>query len=283
MPIWPAVVTVVAMGSLPFLSILVANVGQGLDGDRVLTWWAVTLTVGLAVVALAALAGRRTAGWVGVLTGVAVYLFSNYPAITNLRETVGLSMADLTWWVLVSAVVLALAVPVTRHPSAQLALAVLASAFLLLPVAQVLSATLAPDEPDQPRSAAEAITLEHTPNVYWFVLDGLAGPPFLRDEVGLDPDPFVAHLRARGFEVQEGSRSNYPFTNLALSSALEMEYVYEGVTEPAQNPYYERLQGHNRTVDIFLANGRARLPGVLQVERLLGARGPLLRRPRAAR
>lgn len=93
------------------------------------------------------------------------------------------------------------------------------------------------------------------PNVYWIVLDGQAGPPFLRDELGLDPEPFLDSLRGRGFDVQERSTSNYPLTHLAIASALEWEYLYEGIDEPGAGPFLERLRGDNRTVDALLANG----------------------------
>lgn len=253
--VWPTVVAVAALASLPYVSLLAANVDQGVDLGRVATWWAVTLAVALAAVAAAARAGRATARWVGALVGVALYLFFHYPAITDLRATVGdVGPGGAAWWGLVAAVVLVVAVPVVRTSAGQRFVAIAAPALLLLPVAQLATApaTAAPER--SPASEAPAVELAHTPNVYWFVLDGQAGPPFLRDALGLDPDPFLDHLRGRGFDVLEQARSNYPFTHLAMASALEMEYLYDGVEEPAAGPYFERLRGDNRTVDTFLAN-----------------------------
>jgi hypothetical protein len=265
--LWPPLVTVVALATLPYLSLLAANVDQGLDLRRVGTWWLATLAVGLGLVALAARRSRTAARRVGALVGVALYLFFNYPAVTGLRRSLDVPLGDLAWWGLVSAVVVAAAAPVTRRRGAQVFLAVWAPVLLLLPLAQLATAGPAeatPDGstaegpgagPDAGPAAGDAPELTHRQNVYWFILDGQAGPPFLREELGLDPDPFLDHLRDRGFRVLEQARSNYPFTHLAVPSALEMAYLYEDVPEPAPGPYFERLQGDNATVDLFRANG----------------------------
>lgn len=253
---WPAVLTVVALGSLPYLALLGANVGEVLELGRVATWWAVTLAAGLAPLAVAARFGRPAVRHAGALVGVALYLFFNYPGITGLQAAVGTSLADPWWWALVAGVVLAVAVPVTATTTVQRFLAILAPALLLLPVAQLVAGAPATAGPDRVAAADSVGELTRTPNVYWFVLDGQAGPPLLR-ELGMDPDPFLDTLRGHGFDVQEQARSNYPFTHLAIPSALEMTYLYEGVEEPSPGPYFERLQGDNATVDTFLANGYA--------------------------
>lgn len=251
---WPALVTVLALGSLPYASLVAANVGEPLDLGLILIWWVVTLSAGLAVVAIAGRGGRRTARWAGALVGVATYLFFNYPAITGIRELVGPPLVDLAWWALFSAVVLTIAVPLTRRSAVQRFLAYVAAGLLVLPMVEAATTSLAAAEPGVPTRAGSTIALTHTPNVYWFVLDSQAGPPFLREEIGMDPDPFLDHLRGRGFDVQERASSNYPMTHLSLSAALDMRYVYEGLGEPIPGPYHQRLQGHNLTVDTFLAN-----------------------------
>lgn len=251
--VWPAVLTVVAMACLPYVALLASNVGEVLDGGRVLTWWLLTLAAGLVPVGLAALHSRRAARWVGAVAGVALYLFFHYRVVTDLREPFGVTMSAPAWWAVASLVVLAVAVPLARLRSPQVFLAILAPALLVLPAVQLVTALPAAAEPPD-RTTTDAAELVHTPDVWWFVLDGQAGPPFLRG-LGMDPDPFIGHLETRGFDVLEHARSNYPFTHLAVASAMDMEYLYEGTAEPGAGPYFERLQGDNRTVDTFLANG----------------------------
>lgn len=253
-PVWPALVTVVGLGSLPYVSLLAANVGEHLDVERVLTWWLITLAVGLTLVGLAAGIDRGTGRWFGALVGVATYLFFNYPAITGLREAMAVPIADVAWWALVSAAVIAIAFPLIRIPVGQQFLALLAPALLLVALVRLITASPVTGTHERTLPAGLGPSMHHTPNIYWFVLDGQAGPTFLRDRIGLDPDPFLDSLRGRGFHVQTDARANYPLTHLSVGSTLDMEYLYEGVREPAPGPYFQRLQGHNRTVDILLAH-----------------------------
>ena len=253
-PVWPAVVTVVALGSLPYLNLLAANVGESVQLGTVALWWVTTVGVGLAVVGVASRFGRRPARWAGALTGVALYLVFNYPAITGLRESLGVPMSPVWWWALLAVLVMAVAVPITATAVGQRFVAILAPLLLLSPIVQLVTADPVEEGPAVAATAEDLPELVHRPNVYWFVLDGFAGPPFLREEVGVDPDPFLAHLRDHGFDVQEQARANYPLTHLSVPSTLAMEYLYEGVEEPTAGPFFEALRGDNRTVDTFLAN-----------------------------
>lgn len=253
---WPALVTVGAIATLPHLSLVAANVGQGLDLAAVATWWLATLAVALAAVLGVARWRPAAVGPVAVVVAVALYLFFHYPLVTSLGASLGVPLADPAWWAVVTAVLLGVAAVLGRRRAVQQLLAVVAPALLLAPVLQLLFAppvdagTAAVEVP-----SGTVAELTRTPNVYWFVLDGLAGVPYLRDEVGVDTAPLVAALERDGFDVLEGARTNYPFTHLAVSSVLEMTYVYDGVEEPPGAPYFATLQGDNRTVDTFLANG----------------------------
>lgn len=253
-PAWPAFVAVAALASLPYLTLLAANVGETVDLPQVAVWWAATLGIGLAVVALARRwAGHEGARRVATTTAVLLYLVFNYPLVTSLRETTGVRMPDLLWWAVVTLVVLAASVVLARRPGVQRFVAVLAPVLLLAPLFQLVTA-----EPADARSfttESAAARFERTPNVYWFVLDAFAGPVYLEEELQVETDPFVEFLTGRGFRVPLGSRTNYPFTHLAVTSALQLEYVYEGVEEPATGPFAPILRGDSRTVDTFRANG----------------------------
>lgn len=282
--LWPWLLAVAAMASLPHLSLVAANTGQALDMAVVGTWWLVTLGAAVAIVGGVARWRRPAAPRVAVAVAAGLYLFFNHPLIVAARNALGVPLVDLAWWGLVTAVALAAAVVLGRHRAVQQFVAVVAPVLLVGPLVQL--ATAAPSEAVPTATAGGGLpVLEHTPNVYWFVLDGLAAVPYLRDEVGVDTAPFVAALEADGFDVLEGSHTNYPFTHLAVASVLEQEYLYDGVDEPRPAPFYPVLQGDSRTVDTFVANGYGYVhayPGLWSGSRCggredacLGAHGPL--------
>lgn len=283
--LWPSLVIVTALATLPYLSLVAVNVGQDLDLPTVGMWWTLTVVVALAVVGAVRLWRRSSTRRVAVVAGVALYLFFNYPTITSLRQTVGLSMGDVAWWGTASAVLLVVAAFVAGRTVVQRFVLVVAPALLLAPALQLVTAVSARAEAVDAEAGEDLQRLERTPNVYWFVLDGLAGVPYLDDEIGVDTAPFLEALEQAGFQVLERAHTNYPFTHLAVSSTLEMEYLYEGVEEPPAGAYYAIMRGDNQTVDTFLANGYDYVhayPGLWSGSRCggredvcLGAHGPL--------
>ncbi len=86
-------------------------------------------------------------------------------------------------------------------------------------------------EPTVRDMIASALSSEHfdpappTRDVFYIVLDGLGRADTLRDIYGVDPDPFVAFLKKRGFEVPGAARSNYAQTYLSLAATLNMSYL----------------------------------------------------------
>src|SRR5690606_22707350 len=131
---------------------------------------------------------------------------------------------------------------------------------LVAPTLEWVAASVSPDdiEPDDsvsetpdPQATEDWVT---TPNVWYLVLDGLASVDFVREHTGHDGSGFVRWLEQLGFVVSRQAESNYPITFLSLSAALDMRYVFHGRQEPWATPFYERLQGANRTVDAFLAH-----------------------------
>ncbi len=65
----------------------------------------------------------------------------------------------------------------------------------------------------------------HQPDVYYIVPDGYARADVLTALYGSDNAEFLDELRARGFYVADGSRSNYVQTLLSLSSSLNLGYL----------------------------------------------------------
>jgi hypothetical protein len=72
------------------------------------------------------------------------------------------------------------------------------------------------------------------PDLYCIVLDGYGRQDVLKSLYGLDNEPFLRALEARGFFIARKSHANYIQTPLALASAFNLDYI----TPPTvQNPH----------------------------------------------
>lgn len=72
---------------------------------------------------------------------------------------------------------------------------------------------------------SSAITLDHTPNVYYVILDGYTSSEVLKDIYDFDNQNFLSQLQARGFYIAENSHTNYAPTFLSVTSSLNMEHL----------------------------------------------------------
>jgi len=63
------------------------------------------------------------------------------------------------------------------------------------------------------------------PDIYYIIVDGYLNSKLLREFFNFDNSSFCQSLKAKGFQIGEDSRSNYPLTNLSLSSSLNMNYI----------------------------------------------------------
>jgi hypothetical protein len=79
-----------------------------------------------------------------------------------------------------------------------------------------------PSLPSVPGSRGPAAEL---PDIYLVVLDKYTSGLVLADHFGFDNSGFEAFLRSRGFVVPRHARSNYPRTQLALTSMLNLDYI----------------------------------------------------------
>ncbi len=255
---WVAVVTVVAMASWPFLSLVGDNLDQPLDMAVVRLWWLATLGGALVLLGLAMVIGRRVGAWAGGVLGVVLWLLFSLPMVLSLRDAIGSEMADAAWWAVVAGPVVVVAMAVMWKVPVQRFVAIMAVALAGMAGIPVVTAAMAADPPAEAGDevATATATFTSTPNVWFIVLDGLGSNDFMRERAGYDPVAFEEALTADGFEIQHDATSNYPFTNLSISSTLMMDYGFtDGVDEPPAGPFFERLQGDNLTVDLMRANG----------------------------
>jgi hypothetical protein len=112
---------------------------------------------------------------------------------------------------------------------------VLALLLLILPSLQIVShggqiprANLAPertgDQAPPPRAPPPQAPAA-MPDIYYIILDAYTRDDILRMSYGLENEPFLRELEARGFCVARCSQSNYARTSLSLGSSLNMAYL----------------------------------------------------------
>jgi len=97
------------------------------------------------------------------------------------------------------------------------------------------------------------------PDVYFILLDAYSGDVTLEKDYNFDNSKFKNELRDRGFFVQEPSYSNYPNTEAALPSILNMMYL-DSINEIVGKDSDDKkilieLRDGNNVMDIFNNNG----------------------------
>jgi hypothetical protein len=97
----------------------------------------------------------------------------------------------------------------------------------------------------------EAVGHPGRPDIYLILLDGYPRADTLQRLFGFDNSPFLSELRSRGFEIAAGSRSNYMYTTMTLTSMLQMAYVQEVAHPSGVLPSYDirGLINHNPAWD----------------------------------
>jgi hypothetical protein len=74
-----------------------------------------------------------------------------------------------------------------------------------------------------------ADSAQPTPDIYLIIVDGYGRADLLGDLYGFDNSPFLSFLTEKGFYVTDRATSNYPQTELSLSSSLNLNYLDEYV------------------------------------------------------
>jgi hypothetical protein len=84
-------------------------------------------------------------------------------------------------------------------------------------------------EQQVPLTTPLAISLAPAPDIYVIIVDGYGRANMLHDVYGYDNGQFVAFLKEKGFYVADQATSNYPQTQLSVSSLLNFDYLNEHV------------------------------------------------------
>jgi len=187
----PAVVAVVA-------SLLITLVLSLLAGDRHLGGMAA------AAVTLALVVDRAAASV--VLVGVAMFLVV-LARLTRGRPIRYLPIATRILRLIATVTLLAAGISAVTRPGFG---------------ADIGEAFLAPPGP-----AERPMPPAGSPDIFVYLLDGYPGAAAAAQEPSFDASVFPAALRARGFTVHPGSRSNYLLTRIVLPTMFESRHVLD--------------------------------------------------------
>jgi hypothetical protein len=71
------------------------------------------------------------------------------------------------------------------------------------------------------------VSIADRPDIYFIILDAHGRQDVLKSLYHYDDGPFIQHLRDKGFFVADASTSNYCYTQLSISSTLNLRYLDE--------------------------------------------------------
>ncbi len=112
------------------------------------------------------------------------------------------------------------------------ALKIISIVLLIYPILQVAPAYLATNsDADSPVTMSAS---EDLPDIYYIILDGYSRADILAAYFDFDNSEFIDALRERGFYVADCSQTNYSWTHLSMTSALNMRYL-----DSQNEAYYE--------------------------------------------
>ncbi|MCP4966590.1 MAG: LTA synthase family protein [bacterium] len=94
-------------------------------------------------------------------------------------------------------------------------------------IVAVSAVTAAPRVNGSPEPVATVTAAPGSPDVLLLVLDGYAGDRILMENFDYDNSAFYSSLKERGFEIAMDAKANYAFTYAALSSMLNLDYVFD--------------------------------------------------------
>jgi hypothetical protein len=152
----------------------------------------------------------------------------------------------------------------------------------------VIGRSITDEGPLKPHRTFAATVSPQTPDIYVILLDGYARADALRQVFGVDDQPFLDQLAARGLTVSTKARTNYPdtvqvlmamFNMKLLSDIPELQPVVHGTATEAplgithdlvmRNPLFDGLHDHGYEIDA-LSSGFAEV-SLREADRFLTA------------
>lgn len=246
-----------------------ANTGLGIDYWRVLAYAAALSFVsgGLLVVSgwLYRPISHPSFAMAAAALIIAVFQYDQVGSLLGKADIMS-AKPQMALWALGTVVFTAAIASIARYATGRLSLMIGLTAMLTAAVIQtaVLSSlsrstpmqvdrtsAASPTSPGQSRDAATGGEIGQP--VISLVLDTYSRSDVLAEMFGVKNDGFERALEERGFVIADQAMSNYPWTSLSMSSALDMNYIVEaGKERPYDDAWFaEVVNGMNETVAEF--------------------------------
>jgi len=169
------------------------------------------------------------------VTSMWMILFSTYGHLIAYIKDKELNLPShyvLGTWLLLAALFLFLARRKrARFSAATSSLNLIAIALLVYPLYQIISTSAGGIEITKNVSAASSLNdtstvhSEDLPDIYYIILDSYGRSDLLKQAYGYDNSGFVSDLEKMGFYVARCSQSNYMRTDIAIATALNLDYL----------------------------------------------------------
>ena len=199
---------------------------------------------------------RERIRWSLGVTTIATLAFFEWPALTRTAATTADTLriqflADLLP-VLLAVALLWLAIRLAGDT----VFAVLLGVSTLAIVAVALVAA-APRLNGPPEPVENAISATGSPDVILLVLDGYTSNGILTENFGFDNTDFYTDLEGLGFDVARDAKANYAFTYAAVSSMLNLDYVFDlgEISETERSLMRTSLSGDPAVYRLFHESG----------------------------
>lgn len=160
------------------------------------------------------------------------HIYSSLKTLTLFGMVLGRHRILLLIWAILA--VMVLVISSRKHLKLErltVTLNVMALVLLLFPVFTLTSHWLSvrnvPRSQSEPATKLTVVNGQSLPDVYFIVLDSYTRSDVLKEVYGYDNSWFLNQLKELGFYVAECSTSNYMWTHLSISSALNLEYLQD--------------------------------------------------------
>ena len=224
-----AFVAAAILANVALLEFYVRNANSLEEPERLIPYAESAIAVVILCAALLKLLLRRLAFWrIFLAVGVAALVFCSYHDIEALQKK--LNPDGTAWlaplWVMVTISAGLLALVWLRQPAGVPVILILSIIYIVPSTAHALR-LLRKSGSTQPSYQLASSTghIRISPNIYWIVLDGYPRRDVLKQSFGFDNGSFLQSLDRLGFNVLEGSLSNFPITAYSISSTLSMDYT----------------------------------------------------------
>jgi hypothetical protein len=231
----------IMMAAFPVLFLWAHNLTENVTWSDVRTWLLAIVLIAVALWGLGTLL-FKSAAKAGLAVTILLLAFFSYGYVSHAVETwrvggvrIGANRYLMPVWALLTIGGIVLAIRGgTWLRGLTSGLNIVITGLVLLNIGQIVLYQLGPAAGADAYIAAGGVKLPasvvatpptHPRDVYYIVLDEYAGAKTLQDEFGFDNSQFANSLSSKGFYVAPDSVTNYPRTELAVASSMNMRYL----------------------------------------------------------